>query len=174
MEKRTQMKVAMTYGAIYGLASSITYLIFYFAGAPVNSKWPQWIGYLLMIVILSMGIKSYRDQDSEGFISYGRSLGTGVLMGMFGGIITGLFSVLMFTVIDPGLGEKIVEKAQEDMIQRGGMSEDQIEMAVSWTRKFMNPGMLFLFSIIGSAFMAFIFSLFISIFVRKEKPVFQG
>lgn len=174
MEKRTQVKVAMTYGAMYGLASSIIYLIFYFAGAEFDNKAPQWIGYLILIGTLFAGIKSYRDQDSGGFLSYGRSLGTGVLIGLFGGIITGFFTVIMFTVIDPGLSEKIIEKAQQDMIERGGMSEDQIEMGMSWTRKFMSPVVLFFFSILGSVFMAFIFSLIISIFTKKEQPPFQG
>jgi len=174
MEKRSQVKVAMTYGAMYGLASSIIYLIFYFAGAAIDNKAPQYIGWLLLIATLYLGIKSYRDQDSGGFISYGRSLGTGVLIGLFGGIIAGFFSVLMFTVIDPGLAEKIVEKAQQDMVEKGNMSEEQINVAMTWTRKFMNPVALFIFSIIGSAIMAFIFSLIISIFTRKEQTPFQG
>ncbi len=174
MERRSQLKVAMTYGAMCGLASSIIYLIFYFGGAAVDNKWPQWIGYAVMITTIVMGVKSYRDQDSGGFINYGRSLGTGVLIGMFGGIITGLFTVLMFTVIDPGMAEKIINKAQEDMIAKGTMSEDQISMAMSMTRKFMNPGMLFAFSIVGSVFIAFIFSLITSIFTRKEQTPFQS
>ncbi|CAN5628939.1 hypothetical protein BH11BAC1_BH11BAC1_10810 [soil metagenome] len=174
MEKRTQMKVAMTYGAIYGLASSIIYLIFYFAGASIDNKAPQYVGWIVLIASLFIGIKSYRDQDLDGYISYGKSLGTGTLIGLFGGIITGVFSVLMFTVIDPGLAQKIIEKAQEDMIERGNMSEDQINLAVSWTRKFMNPIALFLFSILGSIFMSFIFSLLISIFTKKEQTPFNG
>lgn len=174
MEKRSQVKVAMTYGAIYGMASAIIYLIFYFAGADIDNKWPQWIGYCILIATLYIGLKSYRDQDLGGYISYGRSLGTGVLFGLFGGIIAGLFSVLMFTVIDPGLAEKIIEKAQQDMIEKGNMSEDQIETAISYTRKFMNPGILFIFSILGTAFMAFIFSLIVSIFIKKEQTPFQG
>jgi hypothetical protein len=174
MEKRSQVKVAMTYGAMYGLAGSIIYLIFYFAGADIDNKAPQWIGYLVLIATLYLGIKSYRDQDSGGFISYGRSLGTGVLIGLFGGIVAGFFTVLMFTVIDPGLAQKIVEKAQEDMIEKGNMSEEQINMAVSWTQKFMNPIVLFLFSVLGTAFMAFLFSLIISIFTKKEPAQFQG
>jgi hypothetical protein len=174
MEKRSQWKIAMTYGAMYGLTSSIIYLIFYFAGADIDNKGPQLIGYLLLIATIYIGVTNYRNNDLGGYISYGRSLGTGVLIGLFGGIITGFFTVLMFTVIDPGLAQKIVEKAQQDMIEKGNMSEEQITMAVSWTQKFMNPMILFLFSILGSIFMAFIFSLIVSIFTKKEQTPFQG
>ncbi len=174
MEKRSQVKVAMTYGGMYGLSSAAVYFIFYFAGADMQAKSPQFISYALLILFLVMGIKSYRDQDMGGHITYGRSLGTGVLIGIFGGIITGFCTVLMFTVIDPGLVEKIITKAQEQMIEKGTMSEDQIEMAIGWTRKMMTPIWLFLFSVLGGAFMSFLFSLIISIFTRKEQTPFQS
>src|SRR4051812_18187938 len=110
MEKRSQVKVAMNYGAMYGLSAAALYMIFYFAGADVQSKAPQYLGWILLIAFLVMGIKSYRDQDLDGYMTYGRSLGTGVLIGLFGGIVTGFSTVLMFTVIDPGLAEKIITK----------------------------------------------------------------
>jgi len=170
--KRKQSKVAMTYGTMYGLASSIVYLVFYFGGADIESKSPQWIGYLLLCIFIFLGIKSYRDQDLNGYITYGRSLGTGVLIGLFGGIITGFFTVLMFTVIDPGMAQKIMDAAQQRMVDKG-MAEDQIEMGMKWTRKFMSPAILFVFSIVGSAFMALIFSLIISVFTKKEQNPFN-
>ena len=162
----------MTYGAMYGLASSVIYLIFYFAGASVEAKSPQYIGYLLLIFFLVMGIKSYRDQDLEGYISYGRSLGTGVLIGVFGGIITGIFTVLLFTVIDPGMTQKILDSVQQKLTDEG-KPEDQIQIAISWTKKFMNPGILFGFSIVGGAFMSMIFSFIISVFLKKEQTPFD-
>jgi hypothetical protein len=174
MEKRSQAKVAMTYGAMYGLSAAVIYLVFYFAGADVQAKAPQWISYILLIVFLVVGIKSYRDQDLGGYISYGKSLGTAILIGIFGGIITGFSTVLMFTVIDPGLAEKIITKVQEQMTEKGGMSDDQIEMGLRWTRKMMSPIFLFLFSIVGGAFMSFLFGLIISIFTRKEQTPFQS
>ncbi len=169
--KRTQAKVAMTYGSMYGLATAIIGLVFYFAGADIQSKWPQWISYILLILFIVMGIKNYRDQELEGYISYGKSLGTGVLIGLFGGIITGFFTVILFTVIDPGLTQKILEVTQQQFIDKG-MPEEQIQTALSWTRKFMGPIPLFLFSILGGAFMAMIFSLIISIFTKKEQNPF--
>lgn len=171
--KRTQMKVAMTYGTMYGLATAIIGLVFYFAGADIQSKWPQWISYLLLILFIFLGAKSYRDQDLEGYITYGKSLGTGVLIGLFGGIITGFFTVMLFFVIDPGLVNKILEATQQQMMDQGGMSDEQIKMAVSWTQKFMTPIALFLFSIVGGAFMALIFSLIISVFIKKEQNPFN-
>jgi len=172
MEKRSQTKVAMAYGAMYGLAASIVSLIFYFAGIDMQSKTPQWTGYVVLIIFIVVGIKSYRDTELSGFISYGKSLGTGTLIGLFGGFITGVYTVILFTVIDPGLAAKIIEKIQEQWAEKG-MTEEQISVALMWTKRMMSPVMLFIWSIVGSAFMSFLFSLIISIFMRKEGTPFQ-
>ena len=168
MEKRTQLKVAMAYGAMCGLAGVIVSLIFYFANSDIQSKTPQWINYLLIITFIVIGIKSYRDQELGGSISYGTSLGTGTLIGLCAGFIMGFYTVVLFNVIDPGLAQKIIDTTQEQLADKG-MSEDQIAMAMTWSKKFMSPIFLFFFSIIGSTFMSFIFSLFISVFMKKEQ-----
>ena len=43
----------------------------------MQSKWPQWIGYLLLITFMVLGIKSFRDEEGGGFISFGRLAGYG-------------------------------------------------------------------------------------------------
>ncbi|MCX6292176.1 MAG: DUF4199 domain-containing protein [Bacteroidetes bacterium] len=171
--KRTQMKVAMTFGAMYGLSASVIGLIFFFIGVDFQSKIPQYLNYILLILFIIFGVKSYRDQDLGGFISYGKSLGTGVLIGVFGGFITGIYTVLLFTVIDPGLVQKILEASQQQLIDKG-MPEDQIQMGLSWTRKLMSPVFLFLFSVLGSAFVAMVFSLIVSVFMKKEATPFDS
>ena len=60
---RSQTKLAMNYGAFYGLSTIIVMLVFYFAGSNMQSKWPQWIGYLLLITFMVLGIKSFRDEE---------------------------------------------------------------------------------------------------------------
>lgn len=171
MKTRSQTSFALTYGAMLGMAGVIVYLVFYFLGADPSSKIPGYIGYLISIVTIAYGIKNYRDEESGGFISYGRSLGTGVLIGLFGAIITAIFTVLMFTVIDPDLAQRMLEIGQQKMAEKG-MSEEQMEMAMTYSKKFMSPPFLFIFALLSSVFMSFIFSLIISIFMKKDKDPF--
>ncbi len=171
--KRSQLKVAMNYGTLYGLAGIAVTLLFYFIGTDIQSRIPQLIGWVLLVVFISMGIKSYRNEDLGGFISYGRSLGTGTLIGLFGGIITAIFIVIFFNYIAPELQEQIINSSQEKLAEQG-MSEEQVEQAINMTRTFMSPVWLFLFSILGATFMAFIFSLIISIFYKKEDNPFNS
>lgn len=171
--QRSQVKVAMNYGTLSGLSGVVIFLLFYFMGTDIQSKLPQWISYVILIIFIIIGIKSYRDEDLGGFISYGKSLGTGILIAIFSGIIGAVFGVVFFTYIAPEMIDRIIESVQEDLSAKG-MSESQIEQAVSYTRKFMTPMWLFAFSVISSAFMGLLFSLIISIFTRKEQSMFNS
>ncbi|HRH67422.1 MAG TPA: DUF4199 domain-containing protein [Bacteroidia bacterium] len=170
---RSQTKVAMTYGTMYGLAAAALMLIFYFLDTDVKSKAPQWTGWLLLIVFIVLGIKSYRDQDLGGHIGYGKSLGTGVLISIFGSIISGAFTLIFFMFIAPEMIQKILDMSQQQLMDQG-MSEDQITIAMEWTRKFMTPTWLFIGSVLGTTFMGFLLSLIISIFMKKEQNPFSS
>ncbi len=170
---RTQTKLAMTYGTYFGLAGTVSFLLFYFMGTDIQSRVPQYVGYLIMILFIVLGIKAYRDEDLAGNISYGKSLGTGTLIALFGGVISGAFTVVFFTWIAPDMMENIIAASQEKMMEQG-MDEKSMEMAMDYTRKFMTPIWLFIFSILGSAFMGFLFSLIISVFMKKDQGPFQS
>ncbi len=172
--KPSQIKIAMKFGAIYGFSSIAVFLLFYLLGTDIQSKLPQWISYSLLVLFIVMGIKAYRDESLDGFIGYGKSLGTGVLIAIFGGFITGIFTLIFFQYLAPEMVQKIMDEAQKSMVERGGMSDEQIEMAMSMTAKFMTPFWLFLFSVIGSGFMGLIFSLIISVFMKKEQNPFNS
>ena len=171
--QRTQNKIAMTYGAIYGLSSIVVFMLFYFIGTDIQSKTPQYLGYLLLAIFIILGVKSYRDQDLGGYISYSKSLGTGTLISLYGGIISGAFSILFFMVIAPEMTEQIIAAAQENMAKQG-LNEEQMQMGIEWTRKFTQPLWLFVFSIIGSVIIGFILSLLISVFLKKEDTPFNS
>jgi len=171
--QRTQNKVAMSYGLMFGLSGVAVFLLFYFTGADMQSRWPNYLTYILLILFITMGIKSFRDEDLGGEIGFGKAVGTGTLISIFGGIIVGAFTALFFVYIAPEMTERIIEAAQQNMVENG-MSEEQIEMAGNMTRKFMTPMWLFFFSILGNAFMGLIFSLIIGIFLKKDKNPFSS
>lgn len=169
---RSQVKVAMSFGAMYGLANAAVALIFYFIGTDIQSKAPQLLGYTALILSIILGIKSYRDTELGGFISFGKSVGTGLLISIFGGMIIGAFTVLLFTYIAPEMMQLIINATEEKLAQQS-MSEDQMQIALGYTRKMMTPIPLFIFSIIGSAIAGLIFSLLISVFMKKEQNPFN-
>ena len=172
--KRTQTKVAIHYGALYGLAAIAVSLLFYFFKTDIQSKLPQYSAWVVQIVFIAMGIKSFRDEDLGGYISYGKSVGTGILISIFGGIIAAIFSIVFFVYIAPEMKQMILDAAQQKMGEQGGMTDEQMEIAMEWTAKMMSPGWLFFLSILGSVVMGLIFSLIISVFMKRDANPFKS
>lgn len=170
---RSQNQAAITYGTFYGLSGIVVFMLFYLLGTPISSKAPQYIGYILMIIFIILGVKSHRDADLGGYIGYGKSLGTGTLIAFFGGLISGFFTVIFFKYIAPDAMQQIMEEAQRNMAQQG-LSEEQMQKGLEYAKKFSTPLWLFMFSALGSAFMGFIFSLIISVFMKKESTPFNS
>jgi Protein of unknown function (DUF4199) len=170
---RTQNKISFTYGAICGLISIVLFLLFYFMGTDIQSKAPQYLSYAVLAIVIILGIKSYRDQDLGGYISYSKALGTGTLISLYSGLIGAAFSVVFFQYIAPEMVDQIIAAATENMAKQG-VPEDQMQMGIDWTRKFMQPTWLFLFSVITSVFLGFVFSLLIAVFLKKEDTPFNS
>ena len=50
------------------------------------------------------------------------------------------------------------------------ISDQELDLALSMTTKFMQPHWMMIMSVLGGTFMGFLFSLIISIFVKKDNP----
>lgn len=169
----TYLKSAMTFGLITGILLVIYTLLLYITDNYVSKN--TILGLLQWVILtggLYYGIKTYRDQHSEGYITYGRSLGLGVLISVFVGVIIGIFTYLLYTAIDPELLEKTMRVAEEEMLKTG-MSEEQVETATEMQRTFTSPTIMLFSSVFSFAFIGTIISLIISIFTKNEKPIFN-
>ncbi len=122
---------------------------------------------IIMIGGIVLATRTYRDQEQGGYISYGRALGTGTLTVLFASVITAFFTLALFTVIDPGLMDRMMTMREMAMYE-SGLSDDQIDMAMNMAERFASPAILSLSGFAGSVFIGFIFSLITSIFLKKE------
>lgn len=167
------MQNSMKWGFYTGLALIALSLIFYILNVDPNNRGLQFLSYPILIAGIVFGTKIYRDNALEGFISYGRSVGSGVLISLFASIIIALYTYLFFAFVDPSFVEKILEITEQDMIDRG-MSDQDIDMGMEMARKFTTPGMMAVTSIFIYTFMGLIFSLLTSFFLKKNKPMFDN
>lgn len=166
-EKVNVWKANLTNGLILGLAGIAFSLILWFLDLSLNKS----VGYLnipIQLILLYFLLKSYRDNFMHGQITYGQSLGAGVVIFVYYSIIAAIFGYLLFTVIDPGLVAKIAAQAEEGLRSKGNMSDEQIETAMKFTKKIMSPGIMSAFGMLGSMFGGLIMSLIVSIFIKKE------
>jgi hypothetical protein len=103
----------------------------------------------------------------HGQITYGQSVGAGVVIFVYFSIIMAIYTYLLWTVIDPGLVKKSIALSEEAM-EKKGLAQPAIDAGMAFTAKIMKPAIMSIFSIFGSMFIGVIYSLLVSIFVKKE------
>jgi len=173
MENQTPSKTksALNSGAILGLALMVLSLVTYIFEMYEN----QWFGYLnwvVLIIGIVLGITKYRDESLGGYIAYSQALGYGVLIAFFASIIVGFINFIYLGYVDDGFISYTLEKSESEMYN-AGTPDDQIESAMSITRKIMSPGVLAIMGVFITTFLGFIFSLIAAAFLKKESDNFE-
>ena len=163
-------RVAIRYGLIFGLISSIYGILLYAFQLETNKFLPQ-LSWVLFIFAIVVAIKEYRKQN-QGFVSYGQGLGLGSLTATIMGLVGGMLNTFYLQVIDNTPLQRIADMTREDL-ERRGLDDQAIENALEMSQKFQSPGMFFLFSVLGSAFVGLILSLIIAAILQKKRPVFE-
>ncbi len=165
-EKVSVWKANLTNGVILGLAGVVYTIVMYFLDLTFNQV-QQYVYIVIQIALLYFLLKSYRDNSMHGQITYGQSVGAGVVMSLYSAIIGAIFFYILYTVIDSGLTEKQLAFLEEKMLEKGAPQE-AIDAAMSIQRKIMKPEIMAPFSILGGMFWGTTVSLITSIFIKRE------
>ena len=168
----SKFKSALNFGTKLGLLLTIFSLVIFVMELYDASQWLNWVATAILIAGVVYGIKNYRDNELGGYISYSSALGYGVLIALFAGIITSFVTYIYLGYVDDGFVHHQM-MVQEDKMYEQGMPEEQIEMAMSYTEKFMAPGVLALMGVVGNTFIGFIVSLIAGAFLKKEAENFE-
>jgi hypothetical protein len=165
-EKRSIWKETLNYGIILGLISVGLSVLTYMFDLTFKT-WLMWPMILITVLVLFFLLRSYRDHYNNGFISYGRSVGAGVIINLYAAIIAAIFVYVLYAFIDPGLVDKSLAMQEERFIARG-MPEAAIDRALEMQAKMMKPWFTALMSIVNGVFTGLILSLIVSLFVMKK------
>ncbi len=166
-EKVNPWKANLTNGLILGCAGIVFTLFAYFFDLTFNKNF-GYIFFILAAIILYFCIKSYRDNYLHGNITYGQSVGAGVIIFLYYSIIAAIFTYLLYKVIDPELVNKMLANVEEQMMKSGKVPEGSMDTVMSFQKKFMRPEIMAPFSILGSMLFGTIISLIVSIFTKRE------
>jgi hypothetical protein len=115
------------------------------------------------------GILAHRNQNLNGYINYGQSLGIGFLISLVAGIIVAVYQLVFSTYIAPEMAQNMLNEAKRQMIESNA-SEEDIQMTVDLMKKLSDPKWILLGGIGGTAFLGLIAALVISAFTKKEDP----
>lgn len=165
-------KGALNPALMLGFVLILYTLVLYFMDQSFNRKL-GWISLIIIIGGIVYGIKVFRDDSRGGVLTYGQGVGAGTVIGLYAGILNALFGIILFTLIDPDLIEKLYTFMEEQMISQGRLSEALIEQQMTFMKKIMTPITSPLFGILNSVFYGVLVSLIASIFLKREGDGFQ-
>ena len=159
-------KTNLTNGLIMGLVGIVYTLIIYFLNLTFN-QYQGIVFYIIQIVLVYFLLKTYRDNFMHGQITYGQSVGAGVIIYLYYAIIMAIFTYILYTVIDTGLVTKQLAFVEQKMVDKG-TPQAAIDAAMSMQAKIMKPAIMAPLSIFGTMFLGVIITLLVSIFIKKE------
>jgi len=128
------------------------------------------VGILNGITCITLGIRARREEvpASEPF-GYGRALGTGTLIALWGSIFGTISHVLYMAVINPGFQDVVVQ-GELAKLEARGMSSAQIEQAEGMIRMMTGTVVQGIAALIFGFLFAFVFALIIAAFTRRPAP----
>jgi len=156
---------ALNYGLITGAVLIVYSLILYIANLYLN-KSLGYVGYVFLLGGMVWGTLEYRKKAVNGFLTYGQAFSSCFLIGLFAGILGSIYMFIFAQFINPGFVNEIIDQARVSM-QGKNMTDDQIETALEYTRKFTSPVMMMIWGLVGYTLISLVLGLIAAIFLKK-------
>ena len=166
----TVKQVAITYGLYAGFVLIIFSLLVQMTGQVANRPLGM-VSYIILIGAIVMAQKYYK-QEGDGYLEYRTGLGLGTLLTLVAGALNTFVMYLYVRFIDDSMMQLLMDKQLEEMEKRG-MSDEEIDMAMGWTETFMQPEILFPIGLVSFVFIGFVISLVVTAFTKKPKAAPQ-
>ncbi len=164
-------KNAMTSGLIIGGLVIIYYVFLYSLGINIyepqdQSNYFGKIDYIIIAMGVFFAIKRYRNRELEGLITYKESLFFGTVTGFFASLAITLYVVAFFKFISPETFQEMYKMAEQQLLNQS-ISQAEKDTLMSMTTKLIFP-VIIIATIFGNTFIAFLYSTFVSFFMRKK------
>jgi hypothetical protein len=170
-------KSNIEFGMFYGLAMILVFVIMYVLDidpitSPMAGRLSSLASYLFFpILFITLGILKFK-KNNFGFASLAECLKTGVSIAFIAAFLFAIFN-LVFNLIFPEFLTEILGHTRQIMLkQNPNMTEDQIETAISITKKFSSPLFSVPTTLLMFSFLGLIYSLIIGLIVKKDHNQF--
>jgi hypothetical protein len=165
----TTRSVGIRYGLIMAVISIAYFMVLNIAGVDMSEGIGRWGGIIFNIGVIVMAHKFFKDNNSNGFMSYGQGFGIGTWISLVNCVIYSIFFYIYVKFIDGAFVTMMMDKQRDQMIERG-MSDEQVDQAMNMTAKFMTPEMMFGFGLIFGFIILLIVVALVTIFTQKKNP----
>jgi len=174
MEETNEMKTPVTtrsagirYGLMLAIFGIAWFVIMNIAGLDMQGP-AAYLSYVISAVLIFLAHKYYKE-EGNGFMTIGQGVGIGFWAGLTSGAISSVFTFIYVKYIDASFIE-MIKQAQMEKLQEQGMSDAQIDQAMSIAGMFMSPVAITIMGFIGGIFSGVIIGLILSFFTQKKNP----
>lgn len=170
---------------VYGLIAGIIVSAMWFITAPLWDKGiitfdnGMFVGYATMVVALSLvffGVKSYRDNQQNGKITFGRAFKVGILITLIASVIYALSWEVAIRTVSKGFSEEIQKHYAENIKQdakESGKSEAEVQAELDGMKKqfelYENPVIRFGFTIVEILPVGLIITTLTALLLRRKE-----
>ena len=161
------MKIYLKWGVYLTAVSIVLMLIFYFAGlsADPSMGWTKWVGWIITLVLLFMGVREVKMQDPANF-TFGRGWVATFMICLFTGIFMAIWMYVYASFIDPEMIDMQMKVARMSMAQNPNITKEQLDQAMKMTGFFISPAGFAVTMIVFNLFFGAIVGLIISPVVK--------
>lgn len=168
---------ASRYGLLAGLLLVVLALLIHLAGIVDYTNQggaSNWIVNILnwgvTIGAIVLAVKQHRDEELGGFISFGRGFNVGFIVSLVIAAVSMIWGYVFFAFVEPGLIGDILEASREQMMERQGMNEEQVEQAMGMMDWMFSPVAMSLMGGLFSLIAGIVFSLVVAGIMKKDHP----
>jgi hypothetical protein len=153
--------------SLISIASSIlTTMVFKPTDKSMVSMIVSIVIFAISIAVLFQGMNNYRNTELEGYMPFSRGLGYAVLVGIVVGIVSAIFTYILYKFINPGLITEMTNLQYAEMEKRG-LSQEDIEKAQSMMGWAKSPGFIAIMALFGSVMIYFVVGLICSAILKR-------
>jgi hypothetical protein len=167
------MSTKFLYALTLTICGAVFNLLMYFTGLQTEKlavgQYVQWLGLVMMFVVLFLGVKAVRDEAPEKGMTYGRGLGTGVLISLYSGLMSSVYSFIHFKFVNTEFADYQIAMIRQKW-EAAGMGEAQMAQAEKFTRAMMGPVAQAIMTPIFAVIIGLICSLIIAAIVKRPAP----
>jgi hypothetical protein len=158
----------LVWGAILGFVGIIYNVILYMLDQNLNQNL-GYLGILITIVVLILGVRSYRDSVMEGVLPFGPAFKFCFIVIVVSSVIGIIYAYILWTVIDPDIISKMKDMQMEKMLEKG-IPEEALDQAMAISGKFMTPIMMTIMGLFSGILMGTIVALIVAAIFKKNEP----
>jgi Protein of unknown function (DUF4199) len=167
------MSTTLLYALVMAIAQIVVTLLQFFLGYQTDKiSSGTWFGFMplvVSIVVLILGIKAVREEQDGKYLTYGKGVGTGVLISLYSSLIVAVYSYIHFTYVNPNFADYMIEVSRAKWAA-AGMSESSMEGAEKFTRTIFKPIVQSVFGLLLGVLFGTILSVIIAAFLKRNPP----